>query len=240
MTAEHAPDPRAAIPRGTVLRGRQAGDRHAFLARAEGHGGRGNPANPAHPMPSRPDMLPVVRSAMLDEADPVGSFVRNAESVAAVVHRVAGDGEVDAVLRSIVAQEGIGSAVVSAAPPAVAIGERLRRMGVAVAGYDRTTGPGADLGVTAPTAGLAMTGTLVQRSDVEGGRGASLVPRVHLAVLPVSRIVGSTADVLLDLTGSAMPSNITLITGPSRTGDIEMVLTLGVHGPVRLHILLMP
>jgi L-lactate dehydrogenase complex protein LldG len=98
----------------------------------------------------------------------------------------------------------------------------------------------ADLGVTGATAGIATTGTVVQDSGVMGGRSASLLPPAHLCVLPAGRIVASSADVLRPL-GNAhdLASNLVLITGPSRSGDIELVMALGVHGPLAVEIVVL-
>ena len=67
-------------------------------------------------------------------------------------------------------------------------------------------------------------------------RAVSLLPRIHLCVLPLRRLVASHADVLR-AQRRPMPSGRIVITGPSRTGDIEQRLTLGAHGPVALHVI---
>jgi L-lactate dehydrogenase complex protein LldG len=111
-------------------------------------------------------------------------------------------------------------------------------MGVDVAPYDRETGAEADLGITCPIGALATTGSLVQDCSVDGSRGASLLPTVHLALVSRRTIVASTTDLLWGRT--SLPSNLVFITGPSRTGDIEMIITVGVHGPVAVHVALVP
>jgi L-lactate dehydrogenase complex protein LldG len=72
-----------------------------------------------------------------------------------------------------------------------------------------------------------------------GGRLASLLPPVHICVLPADRIVAAPADVLRGLghDPGALPSSLVLVTGPSRTGDIEQLLTIGAHGPTALHVI---
>jgi len=94
-----------------------------------------------------------------------------------------------------------------------------------------------DAGVTTAQWGIAETGTLVLESARERSRLASLVPPMHVALLSTSRICASLADALarVDVASHA----VTLITGPSRTSDIELTLVVGVHGPQVVHILLL-
>ena len=99
----------------------------------------------------------------------------------------------------------------------------------------------AYVGVTAVAYGIADTGTLVVCSGPAGGRIESLLPPVHIALLPKSRIVAGLPDVLAALEGDRQfdrSSAVTFITGPSRTADIELTLTIGVHGPKQLYVVL--
>ena len=80
----------------------------------------------------------------------------------------------------------------------------------------------------------------MQHSGAAGGRTASLLPPVHLCILPASRIVASTTDVLRGLgDGRVLPSNLAIITGPSRSGDIEQIIALGVHGPLEVRVVVL-
>jgi L-lactate dehydrogenase complex protein LldG len=99
-----------------------------------------------------------------------------------------------------------------------------------------------DAGVTAAQWGIAETGTLVLESASERSRLLSLVPPLHVAVLSARRICASLGDALGHVQGAhaTLASHaITLITGPSRTSDIELTLVVGVHGPQAVHVLLM-
>jgi len=91
------------------------------------------------------------------------------------------------------------------------------------------------VGITGALAGIAETGSLV----IPGGAGqpltASLVPEIHLAILRASDILPSLEAAIRLPEVAATPSTV-LVTGPSRTADIEMTLTVGVHGPKELHI----
>jgi L-lactate dehydrogenase complex protein LldG len=94
-----------------------------------------------------------------------------------------------------------------------------------------------DVGVSRVQAGIADTGTLLLDSSRERHRLVSLVPAVHIALLDGSQIVGTLGEALLLLRKSEQVSPIvTLVTGPSRTADIELTLAIGVHGPQELFV----
>jgi L-lactate dehydrogenase complex protein LldG len=100
-----------------------------------------------------------------------------------------------------------------------------------------------DAGVTTAQWGIAATGTLVLESAREQSRLLSLVPPLHVALLPAARLCHSMGDALARV-GQVGPTGltshaITFITGPSRTSDIELTLVVGVHGPATLHVLLL-
>ncbi len=97
------------------------------------------------------------------------------------------------------------------------------------------------VGLTGVDAALAETGTLALRSGAGRPRLASLSVQVHIALLTRDQLWPSWAAWLaagLSQPAAYASSNLTLISGPSRTGDIEMTLTIGVHGPGALHALL--
>ncbi|HEX5053953.1 MAG TPA: lactate utilization protein C [Planctomycetota bacterium] len=93
----------------------------------------------------------------------------------------------------------------------------------------------ADVGITGAQWAIAETGTLVLDSAQERHRLASLLPPVHIALLPVSRLLCSMGEVLKTL-DRPLPCAATFVTGPSRTADIELKLIVGVHGPRELHV----
>ena len=96
-----------------------------------------------------------------------------------------------------------------------------------------------DVGITRAQAAIAETGTLVLDSSRERNRLVSVVPPVHIAIVAASRIYATLADVLALLqSGKEVSPAITFITGPSRTADIELTLTIGVHGPKELHVII--
>lgn len=101
----------------------------------------------------------------------------------------------------------------------------------------------AAVGITTADFGLADTGTLVIVSGTEQHRLISLLPPVHICLIDSSRILPSLTDLLDQLRdrfsdAESAPKNMTCITGPSRTADIEQTITMGVHGPRSLHVVL--
>jgi L-lactate dehydrogenase complex protein LldG len=97
----------------------------------------------------------------------------------------------------------------------------------------------ADVGLTGALAGLADTGTIVMASGSGRPRLSWLLPPVHVALLPLERLYASLDDFLSRSDPAVRASaNVALVTGPSRSGDIEMILTRGVHGPGAVHVVL--
>ncbi len=99
------------------------------------------------------------------------------------------------------------------------------------------------VGVSEAFAGIAETGTLVLLSGPETPATLNFLPDTHFVVLKAARIGGSYEDAWARLRQERgpdgfMPRVVNWITGPSRSADIELILLLGVHGPRRLHILL--
>jgi L-lactate dehydrogenase complex protein LldG len=95
-----------------------------------------------------------------------------------------------------------------------------------------------DCGVTDVDRAVAETGSLVVRASKGHGRALSLVPALHVAVVERSSILPDLMDLFAWLGREPAGRATTLITGPSKTSDIEMNLVVGVHGPVRLQVFL--
>ncbi len=97
----------------------------------------------------------------------------------------------------------------------------------------------ADVGITSADYALADTGSLVLISSPDEARMISLLPPVHVAVVPVSRLLTSLDELFTVVPHPAeVTSSMLLITGPSRTADIEQILVRGVHGPGEIHVVL--
>ena len=100
---------------------------------------------------------------------------------------------------------------------------------------------GIDLGLSTADFGLAETGSIVQNSASEDLRLATMISEIHVALLPASRIYATSFDLEHQLKAffSADAGYLAFITGASRTADIERVLTLGVHGPLELQVMIL-
>jgi L-lactate dehydrogenase complex protein LldG len=94
-----------------------------------------------------------------------------------------------------------------------------------------------DVGITSCDCAIAETGTLMVLSRPGQERAASLLPPMHIAIVKRQQIVPDLIDAFTMLGSQPLPSNVTFITGPSKTGDIELQLTTGVHGPGKWRVI---
>lgn len=208
--------------------------------------------------PARPtDAAELVRRQMAERwPDALDRFTREFERVAGVFHRVADWGEVPEVILEIAREKAAGAVVAWDEPAALGVDLRPRleagglSVAVAAAGdideiarlRHREASARAPIGVTGADFVLAETGTLILLSGRGRPRATSLLPDTHIAVFDRSRLVESLAQVGIllealheDPTRSMSGAMINFITGPSRTADIELTLTRGVHGPKDVH-----
>jgi L-lactate dehydrogenase complex protein LldG len=95
------------------------------------------------------------------------------------------------------------------------------------------------LGITGVFCAIAETGTLVVLSGADTPTATTLLPDTHVAIVSANRIVDTMEDAfaLVRKEHGSVPRAINMISGPSRTGDIEQTIVLGAHGPFRVHIL---
>jgi len=95
-----------------------------------------------------------------------------------------------------------------------------------------------DVGITSAQAAIAETGTLVFEQARERNRLVSLLPPVHIAIVNAGDICATMSEAITRARNESDTSSaITFITGPSRTADIELTLTIGVHGPKELYVI---
>ena len=148
--------------------------------------------------------------------------------------------EVDAVL------ERQGIVVRTATSPELAHADTASETQVAAARQTmRQLVAEAAIGLSGADCAIAETGTLALAALPGQMRGVSLLPPVHIAVVKADQVVASLSDYLLLLRAADtdlqqhLTSCLSFITGPSRTGDIELTLTVGVHGPGELHVVIL-
>jgi L-lactate dehydrogenase complex protein LldG len=104
----------------------------------------------------------------------------------------------------------------------------------------RPTAGNDRLGITGCFCAIAETGTLMFLSGAQTPTATTLLPDTHIAVVRAGRIVSGMEEAfaLVRAERGTMPRAVNMISGPSRTGDIEQTIVLGAHGPYRVHILL--
>lgn len=127
-------------------------------------------------------------------------------------------------------------------PERLALASQLRERGVDVAvakEQSRDDYFEADIGISGADFLVAETGSIVVRSRPEEPRSLSLLPPIHIVVADKTQLVPDLFDLFDILPNDApLPSGLTIITGPSKTGDIELRLVTGVHGPGEVHLVL--
>ncbi|CAA7621406.1 lactate utilization protein [Magnetospirillum sp. SS-4] len=196
---------------------------------------------PRRPLPDLPDWSP---PAYGDQA--MARFRAMLEAAHADVHEVS-DAEWPERLRAILAGKGVRVVLFA---PATAAGRRLARdwaggEGPSLVAYDRPVEEmkpvlvhEAQAAVTEARGGIAQTGSLVLWPGADEPRLMSLLPPIHVAVVARSRIRDSLAETMAaEGWAGTMPTNAVLVSGPSKTADIEQTLAYGVHGPKELIVL---
>lgn len=187
-----------------------------------------------HPAGPRPALDPDLKQR----------FRQMAERMSSTVDEVARIADAPAAVARYLAAQGL-------APRAV-VWPQLAHLPWSAAGVEaearrpkRDESQGADLvGITGCFCALAETGTLVLTSSGETPASTHLLPETHVAIVPASRIVAGMEDAFALMrserggVANMMPRAINMVSGPSRTGDIEQTIVLGAHGPYRVHIVI--
>lgn len=98
----------------------------------------------------------------------------------------------------------------------------------------------AEVGITGVDFAIADTGSIVLRASDQKPRAVSLLPPIHIAVLKEELIIPSLYELMTEIEHECIDDScITIITGPSKTADIEFNLVRGIHGPGELHIIIL-
>ncbi len=217
--------------------------RDTFMQRVRNALGRKATAAPTESAPEVDDALARLASS---SDDLLAMFTENAEKVGMHVHRANQPGamaKVIELLRGAEAQH-IGAAAGSTAEQ-LNLEAALRDAGLPLVDWRKSPGMDGqyqlDAGITDVHAALAETGTLVVCSGARHGRGLSLAPPMHIALVRASDVLPDMLDYWARRKGmphTELPSSQVFITGPSKTADIEGELVTGVHGPGEVHIVL--
>ena len=171
-----------------------------------------------------------------------GEFETRAKNVAAEVHRVKVPSDANAIIADIVSSVGAKKVVGVEGPLQKAAGvfQHLTSMGIEVFTHKsaiRHEAETADIGISHVEFGVAETGSvLVADYAIEKRLVSTLVP-IHIVFMQSSYIVPNVAEAINILSQAHKQGYLSFITGPSRTADIERVLTIGVHGPSRFIII---
>jgi L-lactate dehydrogenase complex protein LldG len=188
-------------------------------------------------MAAHPRQLIPARS-QVPHAEQIGMFIANVEREFGTVARLAVADDVPEAVAVYLAAQNLPSEIVIAPHPelrAMPWGERplLRLREGRAEGGDAVS-------VQQAFAAIAETGTLVLPSAPERPTTLNLLPDTAIVVLRAERVVGAYEEAwdLVRAELGGMPRNVMLVTGPSRSADIEQALELGAHGPRRLHVVL--
>ena len=173
--------------------------------------------------------------------------VRDVDLVAAFKNRA---GELGVTISQIASLSDLGTAVTDYLrahnlPQVVRTSPELAQENIAWPATLTVTHGGTDggdpVGMTLARAGVAETGTVIMTSGAHSPTKLNYLPESHIVVLPASSIVASYEqglDIARGDKGALPPRTINWISGPSRTADIEQTILVGVHGPKRIHIVI--
>lgn len=188
--------------------------------------------------------------------DPVATFLNEWQAVGGFGERVSDAETVFEYLAQVIDTHSVRSVLIWRHPVLEAIGldAWLRERGLEVRAWDELEQQphavshelsfSADLGITSVDWAVAETGSLAVCARPGGrGRSVSLLPPLHVALISPAQLVPDLFDLFEklgeEMTEKGLPSNVTLITGPSKTGDIQLKLTTGVHGPGEVHAIIL-
>ncbi len=212
-------------------------DREAFLRRVREAVAEGNRASGSPPLEPRGSV-----GYQGAGPDPVARFVQELTAAGGKAHVVPGrPAAVDAVLEVV---RGCGARRVLLGRggflDSLSLAEELQRANVELAAEDREGFFAADLAVSGVDYLIAETGSVVLVSRPDQPRSLSLLPPVHVAVAERGQVLADLFDLFAEgrWPEQELPSGLSLITGPSKTGDIELRLVTGVHGPGAVHVVL--
>lgn len=204
----------------------------------------GKTYEPGH-VPAPPKVDDAIVRLCRDDEDLAERFCTRAAGTGMEVRRTDGFG-LGAAIAGVLGELGVGRITlnIERLEHHEAIADHLRRQGIDLVAWrgDRAMSHSYDVGagVTDVAGAIAETGSLVMSVDADHSRSHLLVPPVHVAVVRRGDLVADLLDVTRQMTGGVAadrPSHRVVITGPSKTADIEGVLVTGVHGPGKVVVL---
>lgn len=190
----------------------------------------------AAPPPSVPATARILPRKAGDPEAEIALLLAEIEKLSGVTRRLASRDDLRSALAEIVQAEAVKRATLWTTPELTTWGVAglLQTLGVEIVSPQagKQLVATCELGVTGADAVLPETGTILLRSSPERPRVVSLLPRVHLAIFTPAAL---RADLHQAFAEAKDAGYSVLVTGPSRTADIELTLTLGVHGPKALY-----
>jgi L-lactate dehydrogenase complex protein LldG len=176
------------------------------------------------------------------DADRILRFIRRAGDMESTVARVSHRSEIPAAVAAYLDTLELAPALAAQKSHRGVCWPEFAELDWARAGLSVEARPtvGDDrLGITGVFCAIAETGTLVVLSGADTPTATTLLPDTHVAIVSATRIVDTMEDAfaLIRKERGSIPRAINMISGPSRTGDIEQTIVLGAHGPFRVHLL---
>lgn len=173
--------------------------------------------------------------------DPVARFLQELGALGGHGARVEDLGEAQDYVVSLVRERGARALVRWDDAELEGFDAPLAGEGVAVSVWRdledfRAVAGRADVGLSTASWAIAETGSLVLESGPGRGRSVTLLPPTYVAVVRAGRILGTVHEAISKYSAGRLPSNVCFHTGPSRSGDIEMSLVTGMHGPGDVHV----
>jgi len=181
----------------------------------------------------------IPRRGQVSPAERVALFIGKVEAVAGTAQRIASSDDLPAAVADYLRRNNLPLAVKRGADPALAAAPWDREPALTI---NVGATEGGDLVALSDAFGAAAeTGTLVPLSGSDNPTTLNFLPDNHIVVVAAEAIDGDYENVLARLRGQLgaehLPRAINLVTGPSRSADIEQTLILGAHGPRRLHVI---
>jgi len=213
--------------------------REALAVAAPAPGQHGEGASKPAGLPSSADHRRVLPAVSADGAERLSLFRRNCADLRADFRLVKTAEEFGAALKELAGKESWQRV---AAHEGELTSAAVRALGLPtlMARGEKNELARCDAGISECDALVAQTGTVVVTSRSAGGRALSVLPSHHVVLARGQQLVPdlpAAFALLRERYGADYPSMISLITGPSRTGDIERILVLGAHGPKKLTII---